>query len=116
MARLSSPVSRRKLFFTVQLLALPLKFSPSASVDRTMVFSTVQLLLPYCSQKPTLVSWIHSELTVHPVPSEPSIAFSVLLSFRPTVLPMIAKLLRLIAPESADVLSIIMLESIIVYQ
>src|ERR1700691_5071095 len=86
MARLSSPVPRRKLFFTVQLLALPLKLMPSAwvdsmtlfstvrflafpfklissrSVDFMTLFSTVQLLFPYWSHSPTLVSWIHSPL------------------------------------------------------
>jgi hypothetical protein len=64
------------------------------------LFSTVQLLLPYWSQNPTLVSWIHRPLTVHPVPSEPSIALAVLSSCRPTVEPRIAKLLRLIGPET----------------
>src|SRR6202451_763552 len=59
-ARPSSPSLRRKLFLTVSPVALPLKLRPSASVDRTMEFSTVMLVLPYCSQNPTLVSWIHS--------------------------------------------------------
>src|SRR5277367_2347447 len=75
-----------KLFFTVQLDALPLKLTPSASVDSMTLFSTVQLLLPNCSHMPTLVSWIHSPLTVQPLPSEPSMAFAVLSSCRPTVL------------------------------
>src|ERR1700678_2302380 len=114
MARLSSPVPRRKLFFTVQLLALPLKLMPSASVDSMTLFSTVQLL--YCSHSPTLVSWIHSPLIVHPLPSEPSIAFSVLESFRPTVLPRIAKLLRLIGPATSEVLSMNSLVLICEYQ
>ena len=69
-----------KLLLTVQLVALPLKLRPSASVDSMTVFSTVQLLLPYCSQNPTFVSWIHSPLTVQPVPSEPLIALAVLSS------------------------------------
>src|ERR1700742_721894 len=94
-----------KLFFTVQLVALPLKLRPSASVDSMTVFSTVQLLLPYWSQKPTFVSWIHSPLTVKPLPSDPSIAFAVLSSWRPTVLPRIAKPLRLTGPETGEVLS-----------
>src|SRR5580700_5758831 len=105
-----------KLFLTVQLLALPLKLRPSASVDSMTLFSTVQLLLPYCSQKPTLVSWIHSPFTVQPLPSEPSMAFSTLESFRPTVLPRIAKLLRLIGPGTSDVLSISSLVLICEYQ
>src|SRR5438445_13783453 len=100
-ARPSSPSLRRKLFFTVQPEALPLKFRPSASVDCTMLFSTVQPLLPYCSQKPTLVSWIHRPLTVQPLPSDPSIAFAVLSSCRPTVLPRMAKPLRLTGPATA---------------
>src|SRR5580692_11127429 len=115
-ARLSSPVSRRKLFFTVQLVAFPLKFRPSASVDRTIVFSTVQLLLPYCSQNPTLVSWIHRPLTVHPAPSDPSIALATLPSLRPTCEPRIAKLLRLIGPATSEVLSISSFVLICVYQ
>src|ERR1700751_3027856 len=106
MARPSSPVLRRKLFFTVQPDALPLKFRPSASVDSTTLFSTVQPLLPNWSQNPTFVSWIHRPLTVQLLPSEPSIALAVLSSWRPTVEPMIAKLLRVIGPATADVLSI----------
>src|SRR5579875_12680 len=105
MASPSSPVLRMKLLVTVQLVALPLKFRPSASVDSTMLFSTVQLLFPYCSQKPTLVSWIHSPLTVQPLPSDPLIALAVLSSCRPTVLPMIEKPLRLIGPDTDEVLS-----------
>src|ERR1700722_6599689 len=104
-ARLSSPVPRMKLFFTVQLEPLPLKLTPSASVDSMTLFSTVQLLLPNCSHMPTLVSWIHSPFTVQPLPSEPSMALAVLSSCRPTVLPRIAKPLRLIGPETAEVLS-----------
>src|SRR5487761_7379 len=96
---------RMKLFFTVQLVAFPLKLRPSASVDSITLFSTVQLLLPYCSQNPTFVSWIHSPFTVKPLPSEPLIALAVLSSWRPTVLPMMAKLLRLTGPETAEVLS-----------
>ena len=80
------------------------------------LFSTVQLLLPYCSQKPTLVSWIHSPFTVQPLPSEPSMALAVLSSCRPTVLPRIAKPLRLIGPETAEVLSISSLVLICEYQ
>src|ERR1700729_66867 len=95
-----------KLFFTVQLDALPLKLTPSASVDSMTLFSTVQLLLPNWSQKPTLVSWIHSPFTVQPLPSEPSMALAVLSSCRPTVLPRIAKPLRLIGPETGGGLSI----------
>ena len=90
----------------MQLDALPLKLTPSASVDSMTLFSTVQLLLPNWSQKPTLVSWIHSPLTVQPLPSEPSMALAVLSSCRPTVLPRIAKPLRLIGPATAEVLSI----------
>src|ERR1700728_3510854 len=105
-----------KLFFTVQLDALPLKLTPSASVDSMTLFSTVQLLLPYCSHSPTLVSWIHSPFTVQPLPSEPSMAFAVLSSCRPTVLPRIAKLLRLTAPEIAEVLSMSSLVLICEYQ
>src|ERR1700744_6208893 len=89
-ARLSSPVLRRKLFFKVQLEALPLKLMPSASVDSMTEFSTVQLLLPYCSHMPTLVSWIHRPLTVQPLPSEPSSPLAVLPSLRPTWEPRIA--------------------------
>src|ERR1700738_2079985 len=99
-ARPSSPVLRRKLFFTVQLDALPLKFSPSASVDSTTLFSTVQPLLPYCSQNPTFVSWIHRPLTVQPLPSDPSIPLAELSSCRPTVLPRMAKPLRLTGPAT----------------
>src|SRR6185312_5228583 len=116
MARLSSPVLRRKLFFTVQPEALPLKFTPSASVDSMTVFSTVQLLLPYCSQNPTFVSWIHSPLAVQPLPSEPSMALEVLSSCRPTVEPRMAKLLRLIGPATEPVLSISSLVFSWVYQ
>src|SRR6202021_2557033 len=105
-----------KLFFTVQLDALPLKLTPSASVDSMTLFSTVQLLLPYCSHMPTLVSWIHSPFTVQPLPSDPSIAFSVLESFLPTVEPRLAKPLRLTAPEMAEVLSMNMLDLICEYQ
>ncbi len=105
-----------KLLRTVQLLALPLKFSPSASVDSITLFSTVQLLLPYWSQKPTFVSWIHRPLTVHPLPSDPSIAFAVLSSCRPTVEPRIAKPLRLTGPETAEVLSMNSLVLICEYQ
>src|SRR5579859_801836 len=101
MARPSSPVLRMKLFLTVQLVALPLKLRPSASVDSMTLFSTVQLLLPYWSQNPTFVSWIHSPFTVQPLPSDPSIAFAVLSSCRPTVLPRIANPLRLTGPETA---------------
>ncbi len=93
------------MFFTVQLVALPLKLRPSASVDSMTVFSTVQLLLPYWSQNPTFVSWIHSPFTVKPLPSDPSIAFAVLSSCLPTVLPRIANPLRLTGPETAEVLS-----------
>src|SRR6202046_1334064 len=135
-----------KLFFTVQLDALPLKLTPSASVDSMTLFSTVQLLLPNCSHIPTLVSWIHSPFTVQPLPppvplrcpncshipplvswihspftaqplpSEPSMALAVLSSWRPTVLPRIAKPLRLIGPETAEVLSISSLALICEYQ
>src|ERR1700677_2158177 len=115
-ARLSSPVPRMKLFFTVQLDALPLKLTPSASVDSMTLFSTVQLLLPYCSHSPTLVSWIHSPFTVQPLPSEPSMALAVLSSCRPTVLPRIANPLRLIGPATSEVLSISSLVLICEYQ
>src|SRR5579875_591225 len=116
MARPSSPVLRMKLLVTVQLVALPLKFSPSASVDRITVFFTVQSLLPNCSQNPTLVSWIHRLSAVQPLPSDPLIALCVLSSNRPTVLPMIAKPLRLIGPGTAEVLSMNSLDLIVVYQ
>src|ERR1700735_5483325 len=105
-----------KLFLTVQLEALPLKLTPSASVDSMTLFSTVQLLLPNCSHMPTLVSWIHSPLTVQPLPSEPAMAFAVLSSCRPTVLPRIAKPLRLIGPATSEVLSISSLVLICEYQ
>src|ERR1700721_2142627 len=105
-----------KLFFTVQLDALPLKLTPSASVDSMTLFSTVQLLLPYCSHSPTLVSWIHSPFTVHPLPREPSRAFEGGSSCRPTVLPRIAKPLRLIGPATSEVLSISSLALICEYQ
>src|ERR1700722_11404699 len=106
MASPSSPLLRRKLFLTVQLLALPLKLRPSASVDSTTLFSTVQLLFPNCSQNPTLVSWIHSPLTVQPLPSEPLMALAELSSCRPTVLPRMAKPLRLTGPATAEGLSV----------
>ena len=116
MASPSSPLLRRKLFLTVQLVALPLKFRPSASVDSTMLFSTVQLLFPYWSQNPTLVSWIHSPFTVQPLPSEPLMALAVLSSWRPTVLPRMAKPLRLTGPDTAEVLSMNSLVLICEYQ
>src|ERR1700761_1298085 len=105
-----------KLLVTVELAALPLKFSPSASVDSTTEFSTVTLVLPYCNQKPTLVSWIHRPLTVAPVPSDPLIALAELSSCRPTVEPMIAKPLRLTGPGTAEVLLMNSLVLIEVYQ
>ncbi len=86
-------------------VALPLKFSPSASVDSTTQFSTVMSVLPYWSQKPTLVSWIHRPSTIEPVPSDPLIALAVLSSWRPTVEPRMAKPLRLTGPETVEVLS-----------
>src|SRR5580658_3295754 len=112
MASPSSPVLRRKLFFTVHEVALPLKLMPSASVDSMTEFSTVQLLLPYCNHMPTFVSWIHRPLTVQPLPSEPSRPLAVLPSLRPTWEPRIAKPLRLIGPGTSEVLSINMLVSI----
>src|SRR5579859_5376195 len=115
-ARPSSPSLRRKLFFTVQLDALPLKFRPSASVDSTTLFSTVQLLLPYWSQNPTLVSSIQRPSTVQPLPSDPSIALAELSSCRPTVLPRIAKPLRLTGPETAPEFLMNMLVSSCEYQ
>jgi len=92
------------LFFTVQLVALPLKLRPSASVDSMTVFSTVQLLLPYCSQKADV-----RVLDPQPVDREARCratrrsAFAVLSSCLPTVLPRIAKPLRLTGPGTAEV-------------
>src|SRR5580693_5214787 len=103
-----------KLFFTVQLDALPLKLTPSASVDSMTLFSTVQLLLPNCSHMPTLVSWIHSPFTVQPLPSEPSMAFAVLSSCRPTVLPRIAKPLRKV-PDGIQTASPALLAAVIAW-
>src|ERR1700761_2948105 len=116
MASPSSPVLRMKLPVTVEFVALPLKFRPSASVESTTLFSTVTLVLPYCSQNPTLVSWIHRPLTIDPVPSEPLMALAELSSCRPTVEPMIEKPLRLIGPETAEVLLMNSLVLIVVYQ
>src|SRR5579875_76177 len=116
MARPSSPVLRIRLLVTVELVALPLKFSPSASVDRITQFSTVMLVLPYWSQNPTLVSWIQTPLTIEPVPSDPLIALAVLSSCRPTVEPRIANPLRLTGPGTAEVLSMNSLVLIWVYQ
>src|SRR6266702_2945149 len=107
---------RMKLFLTVESVALPLKFRPSASVERISQFSTVILVLPYWSQNPTLVSWIHRPFTTEPVPSEPLMALAVLSSCRPTVEPRIAKPLRLTGPGTAIVLSMNSLVLICEYQ
>src|ERR1700677_84060 len=116
MARPSLPVFRTRYSVTVVKAVLPLRFTPSASVSRITLPATVTSVLPYSSHRPTLVFWIHRPVTTAPVPSEPLMALWVLSSNRPTVLPRMAKSLRLTGPGTTAGLSMNSFDSTWEYQ